>query len=120
MYVDKGLMFSDGQNVASGVSQNVIDFGKKGDGYTGSYLVVSLEQALTASQSLVIEVQTSAEGGFASPVSLASFTARKGTQAALRQKLPVGLDRYVRLNYTVAGAPAGKLSAIVAADVETR
>ena len=47
-----------------------------------------------------------------------NFHAKKGVCNAVRQILPLGLNRYVRLNYAVVGAPTGKLTAIVAADCE--
>ena len=50
--------------------------------------------------------------------SVATFVAKKWARNAVRQFLPLGLNRYVRLNYTVVGAPTGKITAIVAADCE--
>ena len=118
MYMDKNLVFSEGQTLAAGVSQNVIDFGAKGDGYPNAFLVVNLEKELGAAQGLTVEVQTSKDANFATVESVATFHAKKGVCNGVRQILPLGLNRYVRLNYAVVGAPTGKITAIVAADVE--
>ena len=118
MYMDKNLVFSEGQTLAAGVSQNVIDFGTKEDGYPNAFLVVNLEKELSVAQNLTVEVQTSKEANFTTLESVATFVAKKGARNAVRQFLPLGLNRYVRLNYTVVGAPTGKITAIVAADCE--
>ena len=118
MYMDKNLVFSEGQTLAAGVSQTVIDFSTKGDGYPNGFLVVNLEKELTVAQNLTVEVQTSKDSNFATLESVATFVAKKGVRNAVRQILPLGLNRYVRLNYAVVGAPTGKMTAIVAADVE--
>ena len=80
--------------------------------------MVNLEKELSVAQNLTVEVQTSKEANFTSLERVATFVAKKGARNAVRQFLPLGLNRYVRLNYTVVGAPTGKITAIVAADCE--
>ena len=118
MYVDKNLLFSENQNVAAGLSQNVLDFGTKGDANPNAFLVVNLEKELTALQGLTVEVQTAKDEAFTIIEVVGSFNAKKGVKGAIRQRLPMGLNRFVRLNYAVVGAPAGKMTAIVACDAD--
>jgi len=118
MYMDKGLIFSENQPLAAGVSTNILDFGAKGDGYPNAFLAVNLEKGLTSAQNLTVEVQTSASESFAPFELAATFVAKKGVTGAVRQHLPMGLNRFVRLNYSVSGSPSGKLTAVVAQDVE--
>jgi hypothetical protein len=131
MYVDSQLMLSDAQAVtASGASSNSVDMGpnsRKLDVGDPIYLFVNVDQSFTAdgSATLSIGVQTDDDSAFGTAVTLMTTqayakTALTAGRTPIILALPHGVKRYLRLYYTVATGPmtAGKLSAVLASDVE--
>ena len=119
MYMDKKLILSEGQAVAAGTSQNIIDQGKNRNAYSELFLVVLLEEgkALTAAQSLSVSVEScDTEAG--TYVKVATFEAEKLKTQAVAQRIPFGLKRYIRLTYAVSGTPTGNLTAALVMDVK--
>ena len=138
MIFDRTLLFSDGQAItATAVSTNIIDLGATGTPYGAASplvrevgfgneveLYVGVTQTFNNLTSLTISVQTDDNAGFGSPTTVWTSIAYPLTDLALgkRYLLPdhimAGInERYVRLNYTVAGtAPTlGKVTAGVVA-----
>lgn len=137
MIYDAQTLFSDRQAVtATAASTNTIDLGATGTPYGGSPLVrdvgkgncvdvaVTVTEAFATLTSLTISVEvddnsafSTAATVFTTPAILAA-TLVAGYSVPMLVELPEGTnERYVRLNYTVAGANAttGKITAGVVA-----
>ena len=118
--LDNTLILSDGQAVtSSAASTNVVDFGG-GNLHHGLYLVLKTGTAFATCTSVTPSIQTSDESTFSSPetvatlptFAVASLTANK---VLAKVCLPIGLKKYVRVYYTVAGsnATAGTVTALL-------
>lgn len=139
MLMDRSALFSDGQAItATAASTNLIDLGATGTiyGYSAPQvrdvglgesipLFVGVTQSFNNLTSLTISIQTDDNAGFASATTIWTSPAYTLAQLAVGARyllpdvLPAGVnERYVRLNYTVAGtAPSlGKITAGVVAD----
>lgn len=138
MIFDRTLLFSDGQAItATAPSTNVVDLGATGTvlgasaaivreiGYgTDVDLSVTVTQSFNNLTSLSIAIQVDDNAAFSSPTTVFTSPAytlaqlATGAKYLLPDTLPAGTnERYVRLNYTVAGtAPTtGKITAGVVA-----
>lgn len=130
MIIDSQTEYSDEQAVtASAASTNIVDhgIGDAGVGEPSVYLNIQVDEAVTATGSATVQfaLQTDGDSAFGSATTLlqtdaigkAALTA--GTVVA-QFKLPVGMERYSRVYYTVATGPltAGKFSAHLVHDVE--
>ena len=124
MIIDKDFLFSEKQAVtASAASANAIDMGAAGDA-VGQELTIHavVTTAFATLTSLTIKVQTSANNSdwtdvvLSPAIAAASLTAGKEVFAI---RVPQGLNRYVRLHYTVTGsnATAGKITAFASKDL---
>lgn len=134
MIMDRTLLFSDQQAItATAASANVVDLGATGTVYGSSTaivrdighgndveLVVTVTQSFNNLTSLTITIQTDDNAGFSSATTVWTSPAytlaqlATGARYLLPDVLPAGVnERYVRLNYTVAGtAPTlGKITA---------
>ena len=129
MYVDNEEVLSDEQAVtATAVSTNYRDQGAAGDKAINPRpeLVFLVTEAFTAAgaATLTISLQTDDNSSFSSAteVTLTSAIPKATLVAGYRFKvrLPLDLEQYYRLNYTVATGPftAGKISAIPVFDFE--
>lgn len=88
-------------------------------------LVIVVTEAATAAgaATVTVDLETDDNAGFASPAVVASSGAigkaalTAGTEV-LRVKVPLGVERYLRVNYTVATGPltAGRFTAFLAHD----
>lgn len=129
MYIDKDLQFSDSQPVTvSAPSTNSVDQGSAGDAYVSLWLVVQTRVAATAAGSATVnfQLQTDDDPAFGSPkvlydsgpVGVAALTANS---EPVKQRMPRGTQRYIRLYYVVGTGPltAGEFSAFLAQDVST-
>ena len=128
MIIDKELEFSDSQAVtASAASTNVVDLGVARDIGVGetTYLVIQADAAVTAAGAATVQfaLQTDTVENFASPTVLVETAAiGKATLVAgykpLVVAIPHGVERYLRVNYTVATGPltAGAFSAFITKD----
>lgn len=128
MIIDAFNRFSDAQAVTvTAVSTNVVDLGlgDKGIGERAFRLRIdAVEAALAAGAATVtFDLQTDDNEAFSSPTVVFSSgaigKAALGLGArAVDAPVPMGLQRYVRINYTVATGPltAGKFSAALVLD----
>lgn len=130
MIIDASTKMSNAQAVtASAASANVIDMKAAGDAYGQDlYLVVQcVETATSANAStLDIKIQTDNDDAFGSPTQIGSSGAiPKASLVAnkiiYKQKLPLGLEKNLRLYYEVAVAnlTAGKFTAFLTPDIQT-
>lgn len=119
MILDEQGLFSNNQAItASAASENVLDLGKREVSFgTPVEIYIQVTETFDNLTGLGIEVQTSVDEEFTTPVKLAEYTAlladlTKGAEIPLKF-LPKGNLGFVRLYYTVAGtAPkAGKILA---------
>lgn len=122
MYLDKQNLYSENQTLAAGVSENIIDHVAKGDAYEALWLGISVAPALSAGQSVAVEVQASDTEDFATPLVLATFNSLADARfgLAIGQKLPRPQKRYSRLKYTLTGSPSGTVTAFLTPDIATR
>ena len=120
MYADKQLMLSEGQNLVSGASENVLDSGKKGDAYDALWLVVATDKALAVGQTLKVEVQTATDSAFTTPVSLAIYQGKVGQSQVVKERFPREALQYVRLVYTPGVGVTGKVTSGLYLDVDTK
>jgi len=133
MYRDAQLELSVAQAVTStAASTNYIDLGAAGDAVgTGStcYLVVRVGTAATAAGAATVtfDLQTDSDPAFGTAVTLFSSgalakTALTANTWIIQIALPLGLKRYVRLNYTVATGPltAGTFDAFITNTLDRR
>lgn len=129
MYTDALNKFSDDQAItATAASTNVIDLGVNRDIGPGQPIpvVVQVTEAFNNLTSLKVEVQTDDNEAFSSATTLAEQTKLLAAIDAIGDKfsfsvVPDGTQRYLRLNYTVAGsAPStGKVWAGMVLDRQT-
>jgi hypothetical protein len=128
MMYDKLNTFGTEQAVtASAASTDIIDLGATRDIGNGEALelVILCTEAATASGSATVtfSLETDDNSGFSSAATLAGTAAigkaslTVGTEV-LRVKVPFGVERYLRVYYTVATGPltAGKFTAFLADD----
>jgi hypothetical protein len=126
MMYDKLNTFGTEQAVtATAASTDIIDLGAVRDIGNGEplELVILCTETATASGSATVtfDLETDDNSGFSSAVVLASSGAigkaalTAGTEV-LRVKVPLNVERYLRINYTVATGPltAGKFTAFLA------
>ena len=131
MILDKELIFSTAQAVTSGTvnSTDTVDLGKDGDAYNALWFVVQVDTAAAATDctdpTLNIKLQTSSDNASytslyeTGPLGTASLTA--GTEYKIR--IPVGMQRYLKVVYEVtadgaANFTAGKYTAFLTPDVK--
>jgi hypothetical protein len=132
MIRDKELILSADQAVTvSAASTNIIDQTKAGDALAGAelYLEILVKEAVAAvgAATVTFSIETDDNASFSSPTTmLATAAIAKATlvagYVALKVKLPIGTEQYLRVYYTVATGPltAGKFDAFLVADVEVR
>jgi len=128
MIIDKFLQFDSGTAITStAASNNTIDLSQSRDIANGGdpalQLVCTVVTAFTAAGAATLQVQfqTSADNASwttlaqSDAIPVASLTA--GTEL-LRIGLPLGIQRYIRLNYVVATGPmtAGAITAELVLD----
>ena len=130
MIIDKQLEFSDSQAVTgSSASTNIIDLGSARDIGVGEdlYLVIQADTAVTAAGAATVtfSLETDALSDFSSPS--ARFVSEAVGKAALTAgakpvtvQIPHGVERYLRVYYTVASGPltGGAFSAFLTKDVQ--
>lgn len=128
MLLDQQALFSAAQAItATAASTNVIDAGSNKD--VGKYgdipLLIQVVESFNTLTSLTVTVQTDDNSAFSSATDVLSLTI---PLASLVQgykspviTLPMKIERYIRLNYTVTGtAPtAGKVTAGITGGVQT-
>ena len=120
MIFDKQNMFSLKQAVAAtAVSTDVVDLGP-GDTGASDRPYLSVTAIGFAAGSIVVEMQTSDAAAFSAVKTVATYPVaaadlKKGGQV-VSAKLPKGMQRYARLNYTVTGA-SGTITAGLVFDV---
>lgn len=122
MLLDNTLIFSEEQAITStAVSTNVLDQGTKGDAYQSLWLVVNVKEDFAGLTDLTVQIETDSDESFgtkkvvgqSAPIVLDEL---KKDETVVKMRLPVGLDRYIRLNYKVTGsASAGKVTAFLTA-----
>lgn len=118
--LDNSLFLSDAQAVtASAPSTNVLDLGG-GDLHNPLYFVAKVDVDFATLTSLTVALQTADTSDFASAETLATLPAcavadLKAGKILCAVALPLGLKKFIRANYTVAGsnATAGKVSAFL-------
>ncbi|MGE8659111.1 MAG: Bbp16 family capsid cement protein [Achromobacter sp.] len=132
MILDTQETFSEGQSIAAAagdvVSTNVYDTGAAHDVGIGEplYLYGRIGTAVVGAGATVQAVlQTDDNVSFSSPrefpITGALAPAALGANAEIfKYRLPIGLERYLRLVYRVAGATttAGTVSAYITKDVQ--
>lgn len=134
MIQDALNLFSDEQAItATAVSTNAIDLGNPnygdyaspGAATLGGHLYIRVDEDFATLTSLTIALQESSDDGDSdayadkithTAIPVAELTAGKMFYLG---RIPIGIERYVRLNYTVTGsnATAGKVTAGIAMDV---
>ncbi|ENL0158324.1 hypothetical protein AB3V52_001680 [Escherichia coli] len=132
MITDKLLMFSEAQAVTNtAASTDVIDLGPIdgnrrdiGVGYPLEFWVLVNEAATASGEATVnIQLQTSENNSSWSTIydsgALAKATLTAGKRV-VSAKVPAGVQRYRRVNYSVATGPltAGKFTASISLDVD--
>lgn len=132
MILDTQTRFSDAQSIAAAAgtvaSTNYYDTGATADVGVGQeeYIVVTVGTAVVgAGASVQFVLQSDDNTSFSSPntfpltaaVAVASLTANS-TQ--VRARLPIGLERYIRVAYIISGATttAGTATAYLTNDVQ--
>ncbi len=128
MLFDAKLLLSNQQAItATAPSTDVIDTGSEKDVGKGGCvpLVIQVTEDFNTLTSLAVAIQTDSDSAFGSPKTLATVTILLADLKAGYMSpvitLPQGCERYIRLNYTVAGtAPTtGKVTAGIVAGVQT-
>jgi hypothetical protein len=132
MFMDTQEEFSRAQSLVAGtgdvVSTNVLDTGAAHDEGVGEevYLNVRVGTAVAGAGATVqVVLQTDDNVGFASPTEFplsgalapATLTANK---FIVQSRLPIGLERYIRVVYRIAGAAvtAGTADAFLTKDTQ--
>lgn len=115
MQIDNQSFYSDNQLlVVSAVSTNIIDHGTGAiNTGLGTFFDVylSLDEAAdagTADETYIVELQTSSNEAFTSPITIgAPLTIDRGSAAGTQYAIPLpnqaGMKRYSRLSYTLGG-----------------
>jgi hypothetical protein len=122
MILDANLLFSDAQKITSTATSEVVDLKAPGDAVGQELLIRAVVgEAFAGLTSLQIKIQTSADDSTWEDVlltpAIAAAKLTKGKEI-LAVRVPKGLKRYVRLNYTVSGtASAGTLTAFMSKEL---
>lgn len=139
MITSQNQVFSDHQAItATAASTNYIDLGAVGTPVRGNPLtrdigkgqpvplLIQVTETFNTLTSLKVDVQVAATSAFSSPKTLISETILLADLVAGKkvnfQVLPDGVDqRYLRINYTVAGSPptTGKVFAAIVMSRQT-
>lgn len=128
MLLDQQALFSAAQAItASAASTNVIDTGSNKD--VGKYgdipLLIQVVEGFNNLTSLTVTVQTDDNSAFSSAADVLSMTIPLASLVLGYKSpvitLPMKMERYIRLNYTVTGtAPTtGKVTAGITGGVQT-
>ncbi|HBY9792418.1 Uncharacterised protein [Klebsiella pneumoniae] len=128
MLLDQQALFSAAQAItATAASTNVIDTGSNKD--VGKYgdipLLIQVVEGFNNLTSLTVTVQTDDNSAFSSAADVLSMTIPLASLVLGYKspviKLPMKMERYIRLNYTVTGtAPTtGKVTAGITGGVQT-
>ncbi|ELA3171467.1 Bbp16 family capsid cement protein [Klebsiella pneumoniae] len=128
MLLDQQALFSAAQAItATAASTNVIDTGSNKD--VGKYgdipLLVQVVEGFNNLTSLTVTVQTDDNSAFSSAADVLSMTIPLASLVLGYKSpvitLPMKMERYIRLNYTVTGtAPTtGKVTAGITGGVQT-
>lgn len=121
MIIDKSLLFSESQIVtATAVSTHSVEVGKGDVGASPLELTVLSATDATGDGTLVVGLETgdTPDGDFTVLVESRALAAADLTAGAslLPIRTPRGAKRYLRLQYTVAGALSATLTAFLALD----
>lgn len=128
MLLDQQALFSTAQAItATAASTNVIDTGSNKD--VGKYgdipLLIQVVEGFNNLTSLTVTVQTDDNSAFSSAADVLSMTIPLASLVLGYKSpvitLPMKMERYIRLNYTVTGtAPTtGKVTAGITGGVQT-
>ncbi|ENQ7669566.1 TPA: hypothetical protein QHO79_001572 [Klebsiella pneumoniae] len=128
MLLDQQALFSAAQAItATAASTNVIDTGSNKD--VGKYgdipLLIQVVEGFNNLTSLIVTVQTDDNSAFSSAADVLSMTIPLASLVLGYKSpvitLPMKMERYIRLNYTVTGtAPTtGKVTAGITGGVQT-
>ncbi|ARB21543.1 Bbp16 family capsid cement protein [Klebsiella sp. K794] len=128
MLLDQQALFSAAQAItATAASTNVIDTGSAKD--VGKYgdipLLIQVVEAFNNLTSLTVTVQTDDNSAFSSAADVLTMTIPLASLVLGYKSpvitLPMKMERYIRLNYTVTGtAPTtGKVTAGITGGVQT-
>lgn len=128
MLLDQQALFSAAQAItATAASTNVIDTGSNKD--VGKYgdipLLIQVVEGFNNLTSLTVTVQTDDNSAFSSAADVLSMTIPLASLVLGYRSpvitLPMKMERYIRLNYTVTGtAPTtGKVTAGITGGVQT-
>ncbi|EPZ5817784.1 Bbp16 family capsid cement protein [Klebsiella pneumoniae] len=128
MLLDQQALFSAAQAItATAASTNVIDTGSNKD--VGKYgdipLLIQVVEGFNNLTSLTVTVQTDDNSAFSSAADVLSITIPLASLVLGYKSpvitLPMKMERYIRLNYTVTGtAPTtGKVTAGITGGVQT-
>lgn len=128
MLLDQQALFSAAQAItATAASTNVIDTGSNKD--VGKYgdipLLIQVVEGFKNLTSLTVTVQTDDNSAFSSAADVLSMTIPLASLVLGYKSpvitLPMKMERYIRLNYTVTGtAPTtGKVTAGITGGVQT-
>ncbi|HHL5413619.1 Bbp16 family capsid cement protein [Klebsiella pneumoniae] len=128
MLLDQQALFSAAQAItATAASTNVIDTGSNKD--VGKYgdipLLIQVVEGFNNLTSLTVTVQTDDNSAFSSAADVLSMTIPLASLVLGYKSpvitLPMKMERYIRLNYTVTGtAPTtGKVTAGIIGGVQT-
>lgn len=128
MFLDKMNEFTEGYALSSGAgSSDVIDLGAAGDAYKSLFLVAKTTGADAAGGTkVVIKLQTSDTEAFTAPTDLCIsgdilLAALVKNKVLMKQRLPFGCKRYLRLNFTPTGTfTAGAVAGFLTPDVSVR
>ena len=124
MLLDQQALFSAAQAItATAASTNVIDTGSNKDGDIP--LLIQVVEGFNNLTSLTVTVQTDDNSAFSSAADVLSMTIPLASLVLGYKSpvitLPMKMERYIRLNYTVTGtAPTtGKVTAGITGGVQT-
>ncbi|MDT9812319.1 Uncharacterised protein [Klebsiella pneumoniae] len=128
MLLDQQALFSAAQAItATAASTNVIDTGSNKD--VGKYgdipLLIQVVEGFNNLTSLTVTVQTDDNSAFSSAADVLSMTIPLASLVLGYKSpvitLPMKMERYIRLNYTVTGAAptTGKVTAGITGGVQT-
>ena len=127
MNLDKNLMFSEAQDLASAASANILDLKDCGDDLSRKLNVFAKIDggAVAGGTSMAAKLQTGDDGE--NFEDLATYPTRTITQInadgwiVKPQPLPAGVKRYLRLTYTTVGSftGAGKIHAGITLSIDT-
>ena len=129
MILDKLNEFCSGYALSGGAgNSDVIDLGAAGDAYKALWLVAKMNDAAAAGgTNAAVKLQTSDTEAFTTAVDLpassgtvvtAALTANK---TLIKQRLPLGCKRYLRLNFAVTGTfTAGAVHGFLTPDISIR